>query len=375
MHLDFKLTLRRDTVETAAACITLNSYDAQTVAGILADAFERCKSVIIDKRFESLSLFTDSFLLLTCFIYDLVELFLFLFEDMFIIGKLLFVVFDLLKLGLLFCLGFAYMLFSKFYFKSFKLFLFLKESELTVIPHVIDLLFTEKTRLGMAEKFFDRAGKRINIDHHVSNESGCGDVNYVVTDASSTSELIYQVIEDKKDIDVEIAKALYIGMIHDTGVFQYSNTSPRTLKIASELIAYGFNFTELIDRTFYEKTYIQNQILGRALLESILFMNGRCVVSMIDKKTMAFYNAQPHDLDGIVSQLRKTKGVECAVFMYQTDNMEYKVSLRSGELVDVAQVAAFFGGGGHVRAAGVTMQGTFYDIINNLSAQIEKQLK
>ncbi|MBD5455368.1 MAG: bifunctional oligoribonuclease/PAP phosphatase NrnA [Lachnospiraceae bacterium] len=236
-------------------------------------------------------------------------------------------------------------------------------------------LDAEKTRLGMAEKFFDRAGKRINIDHHVSNESGCGDVNYVVTDASSTSELIYQVIEDKKDIDVEIAKALYIGLIHDTGVFQYSNTSPRTLKIASELIAYGFNFTELIDRTFYEKTYIQNQILGRALLESILFMNGRCVVSMIDKKTMAFYNAQPHDLDGIVSQLRKTKGVECAVFMYQTDNMEYKVSLRSGELVDVAQVAAFFGGGGHVRAAGVTMQGTFYDIINNLSAQIEKQLK
>lgn len=236
-------------------------------------------------------------------------------------------------------------------------------------------LDAEKTRLGMAEKFFDRAGKRINIDHHVSNESGCGDVNYVVTDASSTSELIYQVIEDKKDIDVEIAKALYIGLIHDTGVFQYSNTSPRTLKIASELIAYGFNFTELIDRTFYEKTYIQNQILGRALLESILFMNGRCVVSMIDKKTMAFYNAQPHDLDGIVSQLRKTKGVECAIFMYQTDNMEYKVSLRSGELVDVAQVAAFFGGGGHVRAAGVTMQGTFYDIINNLSAQIEKQLK
>ena len=236
-------------------------------------------------------------------------------------------------------------------------------------------LDAEKSRLGMAEKFFDSARKRINIDHHVSNEFGCGDVNYVVTDASSTSELIYQVIEDKKDIDVEIAKALYIGMIHDTGVFQYSNTSPQTLKIASELIAYGFNFTELIDKTFYEKTYIQNQILGRALLESILFMNGRCVVSMIDKKTMAFYNAQPHDLDGIVSQLRKTKGVECAVFMYQTDNMEYKVSLRSGELVDVAQVAAFFGGGGHVRAAGVTMQGTFYDIINNLSEQIEKQLK
>ena len=204
---------------------------------------------------------------------------------------------------------------------------------------------------------------------------GSGDVNYVVPTASSASELVYDVIGDKSAIDADIAKALYIGIIHDTGVFQYSNTSPKTMKIAAELISYGFDFPELIDKTFYEKTYVQNQILGRALLESILFMDGKCIVSMIDKKTMAFYNADSHDLEGIVSQLRSTKGVVCAIFMYQTDTLEYKVSLRSNGAVDVAKVASFFGGGGHVRAAGVTMQGTFYDIVNNLSAQIEKQLK
>lgn len=236
-------------------------------------------------------------------------------------------------------------------------------------------LDAEKSRLGDAEKFFDRAGKKINIDHHISNAKGCGDVNYIVPGASSTSELIYQVIDDKNEIDTQIAKALYIGIIHDTGVFQYSNTSPETLRIAAELIAYGFDFSEIIEKTFYEKTYLQNQILGRALLESILFMNGRCVVSMINKRTMAFYNAQPHDLDGIVSQLRSIKGVECAVFMYQTDDMEYKVSLRSGGIVNVAEIASLFGGGGHVKAAGVTMKGTFYDIINKLSEQIEKQMK
>ena len=226
-----------------------------------------------------------------------------------------------------------------------------------------------------AEKYFDQAEKRINIDHHISNAKGSGDVNYVVPTASSASELVYDVIGDKSDIDADIAKALYIGIIHDTGVFQYSNTSPKTMKIAAELISYGFDFPELIDKTFYEKTYVQNQILGRALLESILFMDGKCIVSMIDKKTMAFYNADSHDLEGIVSQLRSTKGVVCAIFMYQTDTLEYKVSLRSNGAVDVAKVASFFGGGGHVRAAGVTMQGTFYDIVNNLSAQIEKQLK
>lgn len=231
----------------------------------------------------------------------------------------------------------------------------------------------DKSRIGEAEKYFDKAKRTINIDHHVSN-SGSGDVNYIVPGASSASELVYNVIGDKSLLDVEIAKALYIGIIHDTGVFQYSNTSPETLKAAAELIAYGFDFSRLIDETFYEKTYVQNQILGRALLESILFMNGKCVVSMVDKKTMNFYRVEPHDLEGIVSQLRNTKGVECAIFMYQVDTLEYKVSLRSNGKVDVAKVAAFFGGGGHVKAAGVTMQGTFHDIVNNLSAQIAQQI-
>lgn len=235
-------------------------------------------------------------------------------------------------------------------------------------------LDTSKDRLGDAQEYFDRAKKRINIDHHVSNK-GCGDVNYIVPEASSTSELVYQVIEDKSGLDAEIAKALYIGIVHDTGVFQYSNTSPETLRIAAELVSYGFDFSKLIEETFYEKTYIQTQILGRALLESILFMDGKCVVSMIDKKTMKFYQAQPYDLEGIVSHLRNIKGAECAIFMYQLDTLEYKVSLRSGGKVNVAKVASFFGGGGHERAAGVTMRGTFHDIVNNLSAHIDAQLK
>ncbi len=234
-------------------------------------------------------------------------------------------------------------------------------------------LDTAKNRLGEAEKYFDGAKKKINIDHHISNK-GCGDVNYIDSKASSTSELIYNGI-DKAMLDEEIAKALYIGIIHDTGVFQYSNTAPSTLRAAAELTSYGFDFSKLIDETFYEKSYVQNQILGRALLESIMFMDGKCVVSMIDRKTMKFYRAVPQDLEGIVSQLRNTRGVECAIFMYQTDTLEYKVSLRSNGKVNVAEIASFFGGGGHVRAAGVTMPGTFYDIINNLSARIEIQLK
>lgn len=232
----------------------------------------------------------------------------------------------------------------------------------------------EKSRLGEAEEIFANARKRINIDHHVSNEWGCGDINYVVPGFSSTAELVYDLF-DRQYMDEEIAKAVYIGIVHDTGIFKYSNTSPGTLRTAAELIEYGFDFPRIIDETFYEKTYTQNQLLGRALLESIVFMNGKCIVSAIDKKTLDFYNATSKDLEGIVNQLRVTKGVECAIFMYATGNLEYKVSLRSCEYVDVSKVAAFFGGGGHVRAAGCTINGTFYDVANNLSKQIELQMK
>ena len=79
-------------------------------------------------------------------------------------------------------------------------------------------------------------------------------------------------------------------------------------------------------------------------------------------------------MEGIVNQLRNIKGISCAIFMYQTDVLEYKVSLRTSEKVNAAEVASFFGGGGHARAAGCTMRGTFHDCVNNLSLHIEKQL-
>lgn len=235
-------------------------------------------------------------------------------------------------------------------------------------------LDTTCDRLGKAEEFFHDAGKRINIDHHISNKNGCGDVNLVKPDASSTAEVVYELLSEEF-MDEDIAIALYTGIIHDTGVFQYSNTSPHTLEVAARLIAYGFNFPKLIEESFYQKTYLQNQILGRALMESIRFMDGRCIVSCVDRKMMDFYHVVPSDLDGIVNQLRNIKGVDCAVFLYEVGLMEYKVSMRSNECVDVARIAALLGGGGHVRAAGCTMKGTMHDVINNLSLHIAEQLK
>lgn len=237
----------------------------------------------------------------------------------------------------------------------------------------ISLDASDKERLGDAVKYFDAAKTTVCIDHHVSNQ-GFGTHRLIEPEASSASELAFETM-DMEYVDIEAAKALYTGIIHDTGVFQYSNTSKRTLEIAGELISFGFDFSEIIDKTFYEKTYIQNQILGRAILESILFMDGRCIASAIDRRTMDFYNVKPKDLEGIVNQLRITKGVDCAIFMYEIDVLEYKISMRSNDKVNVAEIAALFGGGGHKKAAGCTMNGTFHDVLNNISLHIEQQLK
>lgn len=228
-------------------------------------------------------------------------------------------------------------------------------------------------RLGNARPLFESARRRINIDHHISNP-GCGEVRIVEPERSSTAELLYDLM-DADQVDEEIAMALYIGIIHDTGVLRYSNTSPRTLQIAAELIRFGFDFSSIIEKTFYERTYIQTQIMGRAILESIRFMHDKCIVSMVSRRMMDFYQVTPRDLDGIVNQLQTVRGVECAIFMYETGTLEYKVSMRSNGKVDVASVAMKFGGGGHVRAAGCTMNGTYHDNINNLSIEIAEQLE
>ena len=114
------------------------------------------------------------------------------------------------------------------------------EEQDETVYDVFIALDCSKDRLGGAEKLFDKAVKKINIDHHISN-TGCGDVNYLRADASSASELVFELLEEDR-LDMEIAKALYIGIIHDTGVFQYSNTLPATLQVAAKLVAFGFNF-------------------------------------------------------------------------------------------------------------------------------------
>jgi phosphoesterase RecJ-like protein len=238
---------------------------------------------------------------------------------------------------------------------------------------VLFILDCEFDRLGGAEKYYHSAVKTVNIDHHVSNKAETCTVNHVIPDIGSCCEVIFDLMEEER-LDRDIALALYVGMIHDTGVFQYSNTTPKTMEKAAKLMRFGFDFSKVIEESFYQKTYRQSLILGRTLMESVRFMNGRCIVGWVDQKVKNFYGVGSKEMDGIVNQLRNIKGIDCAIFMHQTGNQEYKVSLRSNEKLDVSKVALYFGGGGHVRAAGCSMTGTVHDCINNLSREIAKHI-
>lgn len=230
----------------------------------------------------------------------------------------------------------------------------------------------DESRLGFSTPLYKDAKHTACIDHHVSNIA-FADENYIVPDASSTSELIYTLL-DKDRITRPIAEALYMGIVHDTGVFQYSCTSPETMEAGADLLKKGIDGSKIIDRTYYEKTYVQNQLLGKALLESFMLLDKQCIVAVLEKKDLDFFEAESSDTEGIVSQLRLTKGVEVALFMYELDTHLFKVSLRSKEKVDVSVIAKFFGGGGHARAAGATITGTKYDVINQVIEQISFQL-
>ena len=261
-----------------------------------------------------------------------------------------------------------------------KIFSYLKgydEMNLTYSPKekydvFIALDVSSLDRLGESVYFFDAADKTICVDHHETNP-GLADVNEIRPKASSTCEVLFDLFE-KRYIDDAVAECLFTGIVHDSGVFQYSNMSRKSFEIVGQLVEYGFDGPKIIQDTFYVKSYVQNQILGRALLESILFMDGKCIVSMVDRKMMDFYNVLPKHFEGIVNQLKNTRGVEVAIFMYEMGTQRFKVSMRSNGGVNVATVATVFGGGGHERAAGVEMNGTYYDVINALSKEIEKQM-
>ena len=230
----------------------------------------------------------------------------------------------------------------------------------------------DEGRLGPFVKYYNAAKQTLCIDHHVSNQS-FAEENYIIPDASSPCELVFHLLDTEK-ITKEIAECLYTGMVHDTGVFQYSCTSAQTMNTAGILMEKGIDYPKIVTDTFYLKTYDQNRILGYALLNSKLFLDGKVIVTYLTKENWAEFHCTTKELDGIVNQLRVTKGTEVAVFLYESEDGSYKASFRVTGDVNVAEIAQVFGGGGHVKAAGCNIFGNIDTVIERILAEIKKRL-
>ena len=230
----------------------------------------------------------------------------------------------------------------------------------------------DKERLGTNAKYFDLAKHTLCIDHHASNQS-FAEENYIIPDASSTCELIFNMLDTDR-ITKEIAECLYTGIVHDTGVFQYSCTSAQTMNIVGILMEKGINYPKIVDDTFYTKTYNQNRILGYALLNSKLYLGGKVILTYLTKENLNEFGCTPKELDGIVNQLRITKDTVVAVFLYESEDGSYKASFRVNGEFNVAEIACVFGGGGHIKAAGCNIFGPIEEVIERILAEIERRL-
>ncbi len=244
----------------------------------------------------------------------------------------------------------------------------------TVFDLYIALDCSEGSRLGEAERLFEAAKTTLCIDHHFSN-SGFADYSYIIPDDSSTCELIYNQF-GKERITKEIAECLYLGIIHDTGVFQYSCTTEATMAAAGYLMAKGIDYPKICTDTYFAKTMIQNRMLGKALLNCKTFLDGKIIAAVITAEDMAEFGAQSKHLEGIVQQLRDTTGVEVAVFLYELEDGDFKGSTRATGDVDLTVITGEFGGGGHKKAAGFSVNTNDpWSIINRIIEMVSAQFK
>lgn len=237
---------------------------------------------------------------------------------------------------------------------------------------LVSLDASDRERLGSRGVMLDTAKESICIDHHVTN-TNFAKFNIVEDFRSSTCELLYTLLDYNK-ISVNTAVCLYTGIVHDSGVFKYQSTTRQTMEIAGALIDKGFDFTKIIDDTYFKKNFNATRLLGLVLTNAKLIFDGKCCYGLLDYDTWTGYIDDKKKMDGIIDNLRNIDGVEIALFMYETAKDEHKVSLRSIN-ADVSAIATALGGGGHMRAAGATVHGKADELLENtILPMIKKEL-
>jgi phosphoesterase RecJ-like protein len=215
-----------------------------------------------------------------------------------------------------------------------------------------------------------RAPLTLNIDHHHDN-TRFGDLNLIVADASSTGEVLRDVFAELGvELTPELAEPLYIALVTDTGRFQYANTTPKSLRLAAELVEAGADIHEVFQQVYESVEFAKLKLLARALDRAEVLEGGRIVVSHLLRTDFGEVGASEPYSEGIIDYLRAVEGAELAVLIREQLNEDaaaYKGSLRSSiDELDVSAIARRFGGGGHRQAAGFSTDLPLEEIVEQI---------
>ena len=215
-------------------------------------------------------------------------------------------------------------------------------------------------RIGPEADVVERPRLIVNVDHHHDN-TRFGDLNLIVDDASSTAEIVRDILASLDiRLSPEIAEALYVALVTDTGRFQYSNTTPKALRLAADLVEAGADVHGIFRLVYETVQFAKLKLLARALGRAELYENGRLVVSYLLKDDFAEVGAEEPYSEGIIDYLRSVEGSEMVALIREPPRDEgpaRRISLRSSrDEVDVSAVARAAGGGGHRQAAGFSSE-------------------
>jgi phosphoesterase RecJ-like protein len=254
----------------------------------------------------------------------------------------------------------------------------MEEIDLSAREHICFCLdCADETRMNIDfEKLKENVKLVINIDHHKKN-SNFGDLNLVESDSSATTEIIYKIVEKhfKKYLNHKMALGIYVGILTDTGKFQYSNTSPVVHKIVSELLKFDISPSR-IHKYIYENEPLARFKLIQLVFDRIRYIESTGLIySYVLENDFRKLNLPFSAQDGIITMLRSKEKAKVAALIKQTSKNNYKISLRTSDSsVDLIKVSGKFGGGGHRMAAGYSDKGSLKKVVNNLKKAVKDNI-
>jgi phosphoesterase RecJ-like protein len=236
---------------------------------------------------------------------------------------------------------------------------------------IVDAPDAERTDLE--PHVLSRATTVVNIDHHPDN-TFVADQSLVDPHASSAALLVLELLESAGGVTTEIAELLYVGLLADTGAFQFANTDARTLEAAARLVWLGARPAQLAEAIYGRQPLGQVRLLGMVLASAETHIDGKVVLFILTEEMRGQAGSSGEAIEGLAAYGRRVAGVEVAVLLReQADHI--RVSLRSKGAVDVNAAARQLGGGGHAAAAGIHFEGTLAEAREAVIAALETHMK